>query len=207
MFGRNIVPELRLEGKRAVLVKEDILGEAYPVLAETVVEGIIAECHEPGLNLVKERVLVTLVLLVKEGATGVDKAVRLVVALRGEDKAGLEEGLADVGVELVEPPVEAFVVLDVVEEALSGVDDAVEGFAVGEMLQESVKLGGDVLEGGVVGELGAVLLADFSDGAGVMEVFLKHAREPGQAGLVVRVLLAFDNNLCKSELVYDARKQ
>jgi len=36
----DVIPQLGLEGERAVLVEEDILGEAGPVLAETLVEGI-----------------------------------------------------------------------------------------------------------------------------------------------------------------------
>lgn len=94
----------------------------------------------------------------------------------------IPRGLADVGVKLVKPPPEAFVVLGVTGEVLSGIDDAVETC---EMLEEGAGLRGGVLEGRVVGELGTVFLVDFSNGVGVAEVFLEHANEPGQASPIV----------------------
>jgi hypothetical protein len=78
-FGMDVLayirPYLRLELEGALLVVVMVLGETRPVLTEALVERIFTEGDEPGLNLVEQSVLMTLVLLVEEDTTSINQAV------------------------------------------------------------------------------------------------------------------------------------
>lgn len=73
----QVRPEMRLECEVAVGAEQEVLGETLPVLAETRVERVVAECEGPGLDLVEQVVLVRTVLLVEERVARVAQAVRL----------------------------------------------------------------------------------------------------------------------------------
>jgi hypothetical protein len=148
----DVVPELGLELERAVVVKEDVLGEPLPVLAKADVDGVGAHRLEELGDRVKEVVLVGGVLVVEELLARLAELAALAGRLVLEDVSGLDEALADVLRQLVEPVAELRVVVGVGVERVDGVKHGVHRAAVGEALEERLELGVGLLEGRVLGD-------------------------------------------------------
>lgn len=127
----------------------DIPSEPLPVLAESLVEWVVAHSSEERLDRIEQVVLVSLVLLVKEHATLLADLVSTLVALGLKDVARLEQDLAEILVHLAEPGAKLLVVLSIVVESTSRVEDGVHAATVGEALEESAELGGSSAESGV----------------------------------------------------------
>lgn len=89
----NIVPKMRLVRQRAIFGEQQVLREALPVLAESLVERVVAHSLEPALDLVEQVVLVCAVALVEELVARILEPLTFVGKGGGEDEAGLEEGL------------------------------------------------------------------------------------------------------------------
>ena len=91
--GPDVGPELRLEGKVAIGVEEEVLGETLPVGGEAEVEWVVCPGGEPGPDGVEEVVHVAFVLAIEELAAAVGQLVEAPRALRREDVAGLKKSL------------------------------------------------------------------------------------------------------------------
>ena len=148
----DVVPELGLELERAVVVKEDVLGEPLPVLAKADVDGVGAHRLEELGDRVEEVVLVGGVLVVEELLARLAELAALAGRLVLEDISRLDEALADVLRQLVEPVAELRVVVGVGVERVDSVKDGVHRAAVGEALEERLELGVGLLEGRVLGD-------------------------------------------------------
>lgn len=146
----NVHPEVRLELERALRVEEQVARESRKVVAEALVERVVAHGLEPVTDSAEEVVEVALVLLVVEAAARVADRLALVVALGLENEAGLEENLARVRVNLAPPFAELLVILRVVDEVVGGVEHRVHALVVGEALEKCAELAPGGLEGVVL---------------------------------------------------------
>jgi len=81
---------MRLVCQATLIVKQQVLGEAGPIIAKALVERVLGECAEPLADAVEHRFLVASVLLVEELARLVAERTRLVVARRLQNIARLE---------------------------------------------------------------------------------------------------------------------
>lgn len=90
----DIHPKVGLELEASFAVEEKIPREARPVFAEPLVERIFAESTEPLHRCVEKVVEVALVLLVVEAAPVLAERVGLVVALRLQNEAGVQQNLS-----------------------------------------------------------------------------------------------------------------
>ena len=77
----DVHPELRLPLEAALGIKQQVMGKTRPVLAEALIERIVAHGAEPVARPVDEVVEVRLVLVVVEAAALLAETVGLIVAL------------------------------------------------------------------------------------------------------------------------------
>jgi hypothetical protein len=154
---------------------------------------------------VEEVVEVALVLVVIEATARVAELIRLAIALRLEDEAGLEKRLADVAVDLLEPLAELGVLARVLDEDVRGVPHDVRARAVREACEQVAELTTGGVEALVGAELVVAVLAMAGDGLRVASVLLDVAEEPLDGLLVVVVLLAFDDDLSCGEYMHNEK--
>ena len=94
----NVEPEVRLELERALRVEEQVAGKTRKVVAEALVDRVIAHSLEPVADGAEETVEVRLVLVVVEAAARLADLTTLVVAPVLENEAGYEEYVAGIRV-------------------------------------------------------------------------------------------------------------
>lgn len=202
----DVRPEVGLELGVALRVQEEVLGKALPVLAELLVQGVLAHTSEEGLDLLEQTVLVRHILALvtafgsdKELLAGLGELTSLRVGLILHDEAGLLEHATDVGVEALEPVLELGVVLGVGVDLVERIKHGLGATAVGETLDKATEraLGGSDVT--FATDPTGVLLDLTVDVGGVTLVLLERGEEVLHRVLVVAVTLAFDDDLLEAE--------
>jgi hypothetical protein len=89
----DIGPERSFEFQTSFGVKQQVLCQASPVLAETLIERVVPHCLEPVPDRREEVVEIVPVLVVVEMTSRFFKFVAGFVALRFENVAGLKQDL------------------------------------------------------------------------------------------------------------------
>lgn len=97
---------------------------------------------------------------------------------------------------------ELSILLGIPVELLHGVTDKRKALSIGESLEQGAEFGGSLLQRRVALELLAGVFAVVNDGLPVRSVLFEEVQEPLNGLLVVLVLLALYNNLCRSRLGY-----
>lgn len=149
----QVLPEVLLVLQVAVAVEQQVLGQLGPVLAELLVERVVAELctsarrrrraaysEREVLDRVEQVLAVAAVLVREERLAVVAERAALAVALVLHDVARLLEHAAQVRVGALEPLAELVVVLRVDVDLIDGVEDGLHRLVVGEALEEGAEL-------------------------------------------------------------------
>lgn len=86
----DVVPQVRLEGKVAFRVEEQVLGESLDVITESPVQGVMMHGGEEELDLVGQVLPVRPVLVLEERLARLLQVSGLSVGIVLEDVSGLE---------------------------------------------------------------------------------------------------------------------
>ena len=191
----DIVPQLGLERQVALRVEEQVLGESLEIVAQSLVQRVIGQSGEPKLNLVKESLLVTLVLVGEESLAGLLEVGSFFRAVIIEDPSSLEQCSVSEIVDSGEPVPELRIVLSIGVDLVECIDHAIHGLAIGETLEESSETHGGVGDPWITGDILGGIGPLGSDVLSVASVAFQSIEKPSHSLHVVLVLLALAHDL------------
>jgi hypothetical protein len=137
----HILPQMRLEGRVALLVVAQLLEELLDRLSESLVLRIFIELLSEKLDLVQDTIGMGSVFISKQIVALIVESIPLIGCSILHDVALLLKSFADVCVKLLEPSLEFRVLVGIAVNLVEGIEEIVGAGSVCEAFNKRLKVG------------------------------------------------------------------